>query len=360
MHICIQARSIFIPVFWVQYLPKLVLNAAIIFSFLNIHSPLKSLPAFSLLQISLCLLLSFTPQVFATAGSLKTGRFINNKQSLKASTDSLPKTNDVTVVIPFEYKRSTLYAPSLFRLMDSVAEILQHNDSITFSIFGYSYFDEGNDYVCYWLSNNRALAVKTYIAGRGIDSNRIVNLEARGSRHSILRQAKQQPIAFNCTAEIILKYPVPSLLPPKADADADGIPDAEDSCASQYGYPELNGCPDKNAIIVPFEPGQSSLFSATYKVMDSIISILRKNHSIKISIEGHAYKSEGVESLTDRLARERAVMVRRYLLSRLISPQRIKELKSLGKTRPLNAGRNPREIARNSRAEIYLFYSPVN
>lgn len=318
------------------------------------------MPAFLLLQINLCLLLLFTPHVSAVAGNINEGKFINNIQPLKAPADSLPKTNDVTVVIPFEYKQSTLYAATLFSLMDSVAEILQHNDSITFSILGYSYFDEGNDYVCYWLSNNRALAVKTYIVGRGIDSNRIINLEARGSRRSILRQAKQQPVAFNCTAEIILKYPVPSPLPPKPDADGDGIPDGEDSCASIYGYPELNGCPDKNAIIVPFEPGQSSLYSATYKVMDSIISILKKDHNISISIQGHAYKSEGVESLTDRLARDRAVIVRRYLLSRLISAHRIKELKSLGKTRPLNAGRNPREIALNSRAEIHLLYKAAN
>ena len=123
MHICIQARSIFIPVFWVQYLPNLVLNAAIIFSFLNIHKPLKFLPAFSLLQINLCLLLLLILQSFTIADTLKTGRFKYNRQSLKASKDSLPKTNDVTVIIPFEYKRSTLYAPGLFRLMDSVSEI---------------------------------------------------------------------------------------------------------------------------------------------------------------------------------------------------------------------------------------------
>ncbi|MEO6405798.1 MAG: OmpA family protein, partial [Ferruginibacter sp.] len=184
---------------------------------------------------------------------------------------------------------------------------------------------------------------------------RLVSLDAMGSRRSRLPQAVKEPMTFNCTAEIILKYPIPAPTTTKPDADADGIPDSEDSCVFLYGYPELNGCPNKNAIIIPFEPGQSSLYMNTYKVMDSIIRILRKDNSILISIEGHAYKTEGVESLCERLAMERAVIVRRYLSSRLIDPERIKELKNMGKKRPLNAGKNPWEIARNSRAEIYFY-----
>lgn len=236
-----------------------------------------------------------------------------------------------------------------------MAEVLRQNDSVTFTIKGYSYFDEGNDYVCYWLSKNRALAVKAYIVGRGIDSTRLVTLEPMSSRRSVLRLANREPVAFHCTAEIILHYPLPVPLPPVPDGDEDGIPDSEDSCISEYGYPELNGCPDRNAIIIPFVPGQSSLYDATYQVMDSVISIMRKDKSISITIEGHAYHREGVETFTDRLANERAAIVKKYFLSRHIDAQRIRPLKSLGRSRPLNAGKNPLEIARNSRAEVRLF-----
>ena len=104
-------------------------------------------------------------QIQPTAGAAK---------QAAGARDSLPKTIDVTVVVPFEYKQSSLNYAYTFKVMDSVAEILLDNDSITFSIDGYSYFDEGNDYVCYWLSFNRALAVKTYVLGRGVDSARLL------------------------------------------------------------------------------------------------------------------------------------------------------------------------------------------
>jgi len=269
------------------------------------------------------------------------------------SKDSLPKTNDVTVIIPFEYKQSTLFAPSIFHLLDSVAGILAANDLITFSILGYSYFDEGNDYVCYWLSHDRADAVKSYIIGRGIDSSRLLLTEGRSSLRSRLLYARSARVDYHHTAEIILNYPIPKPAPTIADTDGDGIADTEDSCATVYGYPELNGCPNKNAII-PFEPGESYLSAGTYRVMDSLVNILRKDSRIVISIEGHAYKTECVETICERMAAERADIVKRYLLSRLIAASRIKEVKSMGKARPLNAGRNPEEIARNSRAEVYL------
>jgi len=270
--------------------------------------------------------------------------------------DSLPKTIDVTVVVPFEYKQSSLNYAYTFKVMDSVAEILLDNDSITFSIDGYSYFDEGNDYVCYWLSYNRALAVKTYVLGRGVDSARLLRFIGKSKERSIQRRKKKIPIDFNCTAEIELNYPIPP--PPVViqDKDEDGIDDEQDSCPEEFGYAALNGCPNKNTIIVPFEPGLSALYAGTYKVLDSVVSILRADPSLFLSIEGHAYKEEGVQSLCEQLAKERADIVKRYLLTRRIAPSRIDTIKSFSNGRPINAGRNPWEKARNSRAEIYLLH----
>jgi hypothetical protein len=59
------------------------------------------------------------------------------------ATDSLPKYNDSTVIIPFEYQQSSLNYSYTFRRMDSVANILLQDDSIKLSIDGYSYFSEG-------------------------------------------------------------------------------------------------------------------------------------------------------------------------------------------------------------------------
>ena len=276
------------------------------------------------------------------------------KPLVHSSIDSLPKTNDVTVIVPFDYKQSTLYMPPVFQLLDSIAGILAANDSISFSILGYSYFSEGNDYVCYWLSQDRADAVRAYILGRGIDSTRILRFEAMSSVRSIQLHASSAPIDYHHTAEVILHYPIPKPPPPIPDTDADGIIDTEDSCVTEYGYRQFNGCPNRNAIIIPFEPGQTYLSAGTYKVMDSLVSLLRKDPQILITIEGHAYKTECVESLCEAMGTDRAEIVKRYLLTRRIAASRIREIKTLGKVRPLNAGRNPEEIARNSRAEVYL------
>ncbi|MEO7767140.1 MAG: OmpA family protein, partial [Ferruginibacter sp.] len=248
--------------------------------------------------------------------NLKTGFKPGNSVAIYHSIDSMPKTNDVVVVIPFEYKQSTLNHRYTFKAIDSVVEILLNNDSVTLSIDGYSYFDEGSDNICYWLSLDRALAVKYYVVGRGVDSSRVIELKALSSRRSIQRKIKKEPVEFNCTAEVTLNYPIP---PPPViigDMDEDGIADNEDSCVNEYGEKAHNGCPNKDAIIVPFVLQQSYLFSTTYSVLDSVVEVLRTSPSLTISIEGHAYKKEGVETVCEQLAKERADMVRRYLLTR--------------------------------------------
>jgi outer membrane protein OmpA-like peptidoglycan-associated protein len=270
--------------------------------------------------------------------------------------DSLPKTRDVTVIIPFEFQQSSLNYAYTFKLMDSVAEILVKNDSITLSINGYSHVEEADDNICYYLSLNRALAVKYYVLGRGVDSTRLLDLKGLSSQRSIERIKNKEPVEFNCTAEIILNYPLPK--PPVAfqDTDEDGIADELDSCRNEYGDLAHHGCPDRDAIIVPFEPQQSALYSSTYETLDSVIRLLDHDPMMTINIEGHAYIKEGVETVCDQLARERADIVRRYLLTRNIDASRINSVKSYGVLRPITAGRNPWELARNCRAEIFLVH----
>jgi outer membrane protein OmpA-like peptidoglycan-associated protein len=305
-------------------------------------------PCFHRLLLCFSLLL-FQQNIFA--GEKIPGFHANTINSVP---DTFPKTLDSTAIIPFEYKQSTLNYASTFRLMDSVAEILNGDTAITFSVFGYSHFDEGNDYVCYWLSYNRALAVKSYLVGRGADSLRLRIMEARNKYRSLKPVYKEEPVYYNHTAEIILHYPIP---PPPViinDMDGDGIADEKDSCVNEFGYPELNGCPDRDAIIVPFSDGSSALTRAGYRVMDSVINLLRRDPSLSVNIDGHAYRTEGVRKFCNRIAIERADIVKRYILTRQIDSTRIITIKSFSNTRPLNAGRNPRDIARNFRAELHL------
>lgn len=268
--------------------------------------------------------------------------------------DSLPKFRTDTVVIPFEYKQSALYQAFTFKAIDSVIAILLKNDSVTLSIHGYAHVDEGSDSICYYLSLNRALVIRDYVLGRGVDSVRILGLKGWGNIRSINRKTNAAILRYNCRAEITLNYPLPPPPLTMRDKDEDGIADEDDQCPNEYGEKIYSGCPDKNAIIVPFQPQQYSLFSATYAVLDSLKNILLNDPSISISIAGYAHKTEGINTVCNKLANERADIVKRYLLSRGIAPEKIESAKGFGKLKVLNAGRNPQEIVKNSRAEILL------
>lgn len=269
--------------------------------------------------------------------------------------DSLPvKVKKKIFIVPFQYKQSALYHAYTYKVIDSVVDILLAHDSITLSLEGFAHVDEGSDSICYYLSLNRALVVRNYLIGRGLDSNRIVSITGFGNLRSAHIKIYKKIIEYNCRVEMVLNYPLPPPPPVIADVDGDGITDTEDGCPTEYGRKENNGCPDKNAIIIPFEIEQSFLYSPNFTVLDSVITILNNNPALTMVIIGHAYKNEGSESACIQLAKDRADITKKYLLSRNISPSRIDAVKSLGRSQPITAGRNFWEIARNSRAEIFL------
>lgn len=257
------------------------------------------------------------------------------------------------ILIPFEYKQSALFHAFTYEVIDSVVNMLLKNDSITLTIKGYAHQDEGSDTICKYLSLNRALFVRDYILGRGIKDSRIILVEGMGKTRSIKSNINKDGHALNCRAELILNYPTPPPPVVIADRDEDGLADTEDACPDEYGYRENSGCADKG-IVIPFETQQSWLSPLTYKVLDSVVTVLKENPTFKLTVQGHAYQKEGTNSFCEKLAKERANIVKKYLLSRNINNNRIVAVKSFGSSRPHNAGRNPLEIAFNSRAQIVL------
>ena len=265
-----------------------------------------------------------------------------------------PKSGTDTLVIPFEYKQSAIVHKFTLDVLDSVVTILNENKEITLSIEGYAYVDEGNDTICKYLSLNRALFVRDAILGRGIDSARITSIKAMGQ----WKPGKKDHYKINndrhCRVELLMIYPPPPKPPVIADRDQDGIPDAVDSCADQFGYAENKGCPLKDVYLVLFEHGQSYISPSGFTVSDKILNLLRQNPSYTIKIGGHASKQEGTKFVTDKISEERADIIYRYLLSRNISAARIDAVTSYGKSKPVNAQRNPKEIEENACAEVIL------
>lgn len=285
----------------------------------------------------------------AVCGSVKSFQEVKKGNHTKP-----PFTDSAVILIPFDYKQSALYHAYTFEVIDSVVNILLKDSSITLSINGYAHPDEGNDTICKYLSLNRALFVRDYILGRGVQPFRIIFVRGMGKRQSKKSNVNKDGHALNCRAELVMNLPPPPTPTKIEDRDEDGIADADDTCADAFGYKENNGCPDKDAIIIPFETQQSWLSPSTYKMLDSVVAMLRENPAVKFSVQGHAYPTEGITSFCEKLATERAEVVKKYLLSRNISGERIVAIKSFGINHPYNAGKNPEDIAKNSRAQIML------
>jgi outer membrane protein OmpA-like peptidoglycan-associated protein len=259
-----------------------------------------------------------------------------------------------TIVIRFDYKQSALFHKYTLETLDSIIRILLLDTNITLSIDGYAYKDEGSDTVCYYLSLNRVLFIQTYVLGRGIAGTRINSLKAYGRTRQKYVNKDKNGLWVNCRAELRLVYPPPPKKKEFFDKDEDGIADDEDKCPDVFGLRDFEGCPDSGAITVPFAIGDWGLTSVTYNVLDSVSKLLRENPELTISIDGHANLAEGSYALCQQLAKERAEIVKNYLLSRQVNISRILEVKSYGITRPANAAKNPQQILKNARAEIRL------
>ncbi len=257
-----------------------------------------------------------------------------------------------TTVIRFDYKQSALFYAYTFEAIDSAVDIMLKNKAVTLSIDGFAHKDEGSDTICYYLSLNRALFVQTYVLGRGIDSSRILSLTAWGKRRQSYINKDKEGHFVNCRAEVILNYPSRPKVVVITDRDEDGIADNDDACPDVFGLAEHKGCPDPNAVIIPFGTQESALYSTNYRVLDSVVSVLRENPAYTIGIEGHAYSGEAVSSICERLAHDRAEIVKLYLVSRQLNPARITFVMNYSCRRPMNAGKTPRDILANARAEI--------
>lgn len=275
----------------------------------------------------------------------------NSSVKKTATTRMAPGYSDTTV-IRFDYKQSALFHAFTFEAIDSIVSILLANNKITLTIEGYAYKDEGSDTICYYLSLNRALFLQTYILGRGVDSSRIISLIAYGNTRQKIHKKDKGGLTINCKAEIVLNYPPKPIIATEQDKDEDGIVDSQDKCPDHFGRLENKGCPVENMVIVPFAIQESALYPMTYKVLDSVVAVLKENPGYTVSIEGHAYRSEGIQAVCDRLANERANIVKDYLASRLLSVSRITAVKSYGNLKPVNAGKTPQDALQNARAEI--------
>ncbi|WP_437877986.1 OmpA family protein [Sorangium sp. So ce513] len=156
---------------------------------------------------------------------------------------------------------------------------------------------------------------------------------------------------------------------PEEDADQDGIPDADDKCPKEPGQvvvddPEKNGCPyyirriQGSAEIeimkqVEFEFDSSRILPQSYPILDEVVRLLKANPEIKLlSIEGHT-DNQGTMDYNDRLAQNRAIAVRVYLINKGVQSERLTSV-GYGSRRPLVSNDTPEGRQRNRRVEFHI------
>lgn len=149
---------------------------------------------------------------------------------------------------------------------------------------------------------------------------------------------------------------------PIPDSDKDGINDEEDQCPNEPGTRENHGCPqitreqaEKIAYAarqIQFEFKKSELDSSTYPQLEEVVTILKKNPTLNLRIEGH---TSGANSETNRkLSQLRAESVRNYFVSKGIEANRLKAI-GYGSTRPLSPGSKQAENPKDRRVELIVY-----
>ena len=135
---------------------------------------------------------------------------------------------------------------------------------------------------------------------------------------------------------------------PVIDTDADGVADTDDKCPEIKGTIENMGCPiafvegaelikatpDSMTYRIYFDIETSNLSPDAFKVLKSIVDVLKADESLTVSISGHA-DSLGTPKANMQISVERAKIAKDYFLSYYIAPARIKSM-AYGSKKPVS------------------------
>ena len=97
---------------------------------------------------------------------------------------------------------------------------------------------------------------------------------------------------------------------------------------------------------------KADLLPASYSVLDNVITILKDNPELKLSIEGHT-SSDGSMNVNMKLSKDRANNVKAYFVSKGIDAARL-SAKGFGPTQPITNGKTEAEKSQNRRVELKL------
>jgi len=104
------------------------------------------------------------------------------------------------------------------------------------------------------------------------------------------------------------------------------------------------------ALYIHFETGKSDIQSESIPIVDQIVTMLKQNPGLKVSIEGHT-DNVGTEASNQTLSENRAKSVMNALIAGGIDKSRLSS-KGWGHTKPVADDRTEEGRAKNRRVEI--------
>ncbi len=149
---------------------------------------------------------------------------------------------------------------------------------------------------------------------------------------------------------------------PIPDTDGDGVNDEEDKCPTIAGDPSNFGCPVIKEEIkkqvnfaaenIFFSPNSANLLPVSFKSLDTVVAILKKNPEIKLSVNGYTDNS-GTVILNQKLSEKRAESVKTYLVQNGIESSRIAAI-GYGQEHPIADNKTAEGRKKNRRVELSL------
>lgn len=150
------------------------------------------------------------------------------------------------------------------------------------------------------------------------------------------------------------------------DSDGDGVPDYLDKCPNTPPGTKVdaNGCPPPEKAVITklgsyffgniyFDFNKTAIKPVSRPVLQNVIDYMNKNPEVKMEIQGHA-DIIGTQGYNLRLSEARAQAVKKYLVSKGISADRL-TTKGFGISRPVGPNKTKAGRAKNRRIEFMPF-----
>ncbi len=220
----------------------------------------------------------------------------------------------------FEYNRDEITAATAARLDSFINTNILAAAIVSIDLSGHC-DARGSDELNDRLSGERIKSVKTYFILKGIPADRIKSETAMGKRQPINENSNEEEMALNRRVEIILQKPLPVEVQEKKDPAITITQQLNDTSA-----------PVGRTLILRnlnFHGGRHVLLPGSLPVLEELLSALKNNPSLEISIEGHVCCAQGsidgldTDTRTFNLSVNRAKMVHDYLVSNGIDSSRL-------------------------------------